>query len=114
MVGCDGAHSKVRHQLGLAFDGEDIKASWALADVKGEWPFDDQLIRILLHPAGPVSFLPLGDGVYRVDSPSRVPDERGPVTIEEIASYVEERGPKGTTVHDPVWLSRFFLHFRHA
>ena len=33
LAGCDGAHSTVRHALGLAFDGDTMESSWTLADV---------------------------------------------------------------------------------
>ena len=33
VVGCDGAHSQVRHELGLAFEGQPYAQDWLLADV---------------------------------------------------------------------------------
>jgi len=33
VVGCDGAHSTVRHQLNLPFEGAEYQASFLLADV---------------------------------------------------------------------------------
>ncbi len=33
VVGCDGAHSRVRHELGLAFEGQPYPNDWLLADV---------------------------------------------------------------------------------
>ena len=33
VVGCDGAHSSVRHELGLAFVGQPYPQDWLLADV---------------------------------------------------------------------------------
>lgn len=40
VVGCDGAHSAVRHALGLRFDGEAFPYPFMLGDVKVEWPAD--------------------------------------------------------------------------
>jgi 2-polyprenyl-6-methoxyphenol hydroxylase-like FAD-dependent oxidoreductase len=36
LIGCDGAHSTVRHQLGMEFHGETSLIDWILADV-GRW-----------------------------------------------------------------------------
>src|SRR5271156_5733113 len=33
LVGCDGAHSAVRHGLGATFSGETLNSDWMLADV---------------------------------------------------------------------------------
>lgn len=37
LVGCDGAHSKVRSSLGLAFEGGQYPQTFALADLDVEW-----------------------------------------------------------------------------
>ena len=36
LVGCDGAHSAVRHGLGATFSGETLNSDWMLADVHME------------------------------------------------------------------------------
>ena len=33
LIGCDGAHSTVRHGLGMQFEGETMPSNWVLADV---------------------------------------------------------------------------------
>ena len=38
LLGCDGAHSAVRHRLGLAYSGETLESNWVLADVKLDGP----------------------------------------------------------------------------
>ena len=37
VVGCDGAHSRVRHELGLTFHGHPYPQDWLLADVRLDW-----------------------------------------------------------------------------
>lgn len=37
LVGCDGAHSKVRSTLGLSFEGASFPQTFALADLEVEW-----------------------------------------------------------------------------
>jgi 2-polyprenyl-6-methoxyphenol hydroxylase-like FAD-dependent oxidoreductase len=42
LLGCDGAHSAVRHGLGATFSGETLKSDWILADVyMTGYPFPD-------------------------------------------------------------------------
>src|SRR5437867_11894168 len=38
LLGCDGAHSTVRHQLGLTFSGEVEPNDWILADAHVSGP----------------------------------------------------------------------------
>ncbi|QQC65969.1 FAD-dependent monooxygenase [Paraburkholderia ginsengisoli] len=39
LVGCDGAHSKVRSGLGLGFEGEQYPQTFALVDVDVDWSY---------------------------------------------------------------------------
>ena len=39
LVGCDGAHSKVRSGLGLSFEGDQYPQTFALADVDVDWSY---------------------------------------------------------------------------
>src|SRR5262249_40106834 len=38
IVGCDGMHSRVREAAGIAFQGAEYEQSFALADVRMDWP----------------------------------------------------------------------------
>ena len=38
LIGCDGMHSTVRKQSGIAFSGGEYEASFVLADVSMDWP----------------------------------------------------------------------------
>ena len=50
VVGCDGAHSRVRHELGLAFDGQPYPQDWLLADVALEGAGSDDAVHFVLPP----------------------------------------------------------------
>lgn len=39
IIGCDGAHSTVRHTLNFSFEGAAYKQSFTLADTTIEWKF---------------------------------------------------------------------------
>lgn len=60
LIGCDGAHSTVRHRLDLAFEGSAQGDDWLLADVRldgpGAPPPDE--IATYLHRDGPFVVFP--------------------------------------------------------
>ncbi|WP_153074823.1 FAD-dependent oxidoreductase [Paraburkholderia bonniea] len=66
LVAADGAHSTVRHRLGLGFAGKTFEQTFLLADVQGqtEWP-DDEL-HLFASSAGLTGLFPLGAGRYRM------------------------------------------------
>ncbi|MCA9778279.1 MAG: FAD-dependent monooxygenase, partial [Candidatus Eremiobacteraeota bacterium] len=66
LVGCDGAHSAVRHALGLQFAGEKLDSNWVVADLYLEQVAIEDEIMALMHNSGPTALFPLGDMFYRV------------------------------------------------
>jgi 2-polyprenyl-6-methoxyphenol hydroxylase-like FAD-dependent oxidoreductase len=72
LVGCDGAHSTVRHALGIAFEGEALPMTFMLGDVHITWdlPYGMTLRALRLNEeAAPDMFIaiPLPEqGRYRV------------------------------------------------
>ncbi len=56
LVGCDGAHSAVRHGLGFEFEGSTLQSHWVLADghVSGLSPADH--LHIFWHRDGILAF----------------------------------------------------------
>jgi 2-polyprenyl-6-methoxyphenol hydroxylase-like FAD-dependent oxidoreductase len=72
VVGCDGAHSTVRHALGIAFEGEPMPMTFMLGDVRIAWDLPYGMALRALRPkedAPPDLFIavPLPEpGRYRV------------------------------------------------
>ncbi|WP_052723668.1 FAD-dependent monooxygenase [Paenibacillus wulumuqiensis] len=66
VVGCDGAHSTVRHLLGLSFGGDAIAQQFGLADVHVHWPVKPEGVRIYLHQGYIAAFFPMPEERYRV------------------------------------------------
>jgi 2-polyprenyl-6-methoxyphenol hydroxylase-like FAD-dependent oxidoreductase len=68
LVGADGAHSTVRHTLGIPFPGESVDRAWLLADVdvEAEVPPDTHRIRIVAARQGIVALFPLSARRWRV------------------------------------------------
>jgi 2-polyprenyl-6-methoxyphenol hydroxylase-like FAD-dependent oxidoreductase len=66
LVGCDGAHSGVRHALNLDFAGEKLQSDWVVADVYLDEVYAEEEIMAIMHDSGPTALFPLGDMFYRV------------------------------------------------
>ena len=115
LAGCDGAHSIVRHTLGAPFSGETMYSDWILADthMKG-YPFPDTEAAVYWAREGVLPIFSIAPGRYRIIAnipPSGEEHPRDP-TLEEIAAIVEQRGPKGVKLFDPIWLSGFRINSR--
>jgi 2-polyprenyl-6-methoxyphenol hydroxylase-like FAD-dependent oxidoreductase len=70
LVGCDGAHSAVRHALGIGFDGFTFDDRFLIADIRAELPFSNERHFHFDPPWNPgrqVLIHPQPDGVWRVD-----------------------------------------------
>ena len=59
VVGCDGAHSTVRHQLNLPFEGAEYQASFLLADVDTNTRLPADEMQLCPSEYGPVAIFPM-------------------------------------------------------
>jgi 2-polyprenyl-6-methoxyphenol hydroxylase-like FAD-dependent oxidoreductase len=119
MIGCDGAHSTVRHQLGFEFEGKTEAADWYLADVDLNLPADQPEIRVYWHSSGVLLLFPLSAERYRViaNPQARGKDENAehPLpapTLGAVQDILRQRGPKGIEASNPRWLSSFTVNER--
>ncbi len=115
LIGCDGAHSVVRHTLGAKFAGETLQSDWMLADVHMRgYPFPDTEASVYWHQDGAFVIFPISPGRYRVlaDLP-QTSDERPPTpTLEQAQAIITRRGPPGLIAYDPIWLAGFRINGR--
>ena len=117
LIGCDGAHSAVRHGLGMEFDGSPQRDDWLLADVRldgdGAPPRDE--IAVSLHPKGPFVIFPMPGGRARiigVIGPADPDHPRPDPTLGEVQAMADERTGGGFRAVDPVWLANFRINER--
>ena len=68
LIGADGAHSTVRHALGLPFRGTTDASPWWLADVRMDWPFGTAELNLFARPAAVLGVIPIGPGLFRLVS----------------------------------------------
>lgn len=113
VVGCDGAHSRVRHLLEAPFDGQPYPWDWILADTHLDWAGSPDYVHVYTRPSGlPLVCVPITRDLWRLSIP--MPGDRGsaPVELEEVQSLVDERGPGGVAVADPETLTSFRCQIR--
>jgi 2-polyprenyl-6-methoxyphenol hydroxylase-like FAD-dependent oxidoreductase len=115
LIGCDGAHSLVRHTLGSAFAGETMPSDWMLADVHMHgYPFPDSETSVYWHEDGAFVIFPISPGRYRVaaELPLTVGERPPEPTLEQVQAVISRRGPRGLTADDPIWLTGFRINSR--
>ncbi len=112
LVGCDGAHSTTRHTLGLEFQGDALPQNMLLADVRLDWGQVDDELTASLNDQGLLFVAPLVGGRARVIAD--VPDDVKEVTLADVQQVIDERGPGGGKVSDPVWLTTFRISERQV
>ena len=119
LVGADGAHSTVRHGLGLGFAGETVDRAWLLADVdvRADPAPDPHRLRIVDSEDGTVALFPLTDTRWRViaDLGPRGGDQdaREP-TAEEVQRVLDERTKLHWRVEGAHWLTEFRVNERQV
>jgi hypothetical protein len=115
MLGCDGAHSAVRHGLGAPFTGETLNSDWMLADVHMTgYPVPDTEASVYWHHDGVFVIFPISPGRYRVlaDLPASGAEHPPTPTLEQVQAIIDRRGPSGLKAFDPIWLASFRINGR--
>ena len=115
LIGSDGAHSTVRHKLGMEFVGETMPSSWVIADVHLSDVPNPEEILISWHTEGILAVFPILGSRYRVIADSGLMQAGvapADPTLKDVQSILDVRGPGGITVSDPIWLTRFTINER--
>jgi 2-polyprenyl-6-methoxyphenol hydroxylase-like FAD-dependent oxidoreductase len=114
LVGCDGARSVVRRQLGVPFPGRDGRVCAVVADVTlagggpAEWTLPTP------KGDGMLTVLPLGDGVFRVLAAGPVQMAAGRDTPVPDAELAAALAGDGLSLGEVRWASRFTDTTRQA
>jgi 2-polyprenyl-6-methoxyphenol hydroxylase-like FAD-dependent oxidoreductase len=128
LVGCDGAHSAVRKQVGIPFEGEAYLQDFMLGDVDADGPIEPDVLHSFASKGRVAMFFPLrSPAKWRViamgqrrKNPDVAPLQteesltRGKLSLEELRGAVGAATDGTVTVRDPVWLTHFRLHHRQA
>ena len=115
LIGCDGAHSTVRHLTEEEFPGEADPYPYLLSDVILEGDHDPKDSYIFLGDGGDLFFFMLDEGRRLIIANTSKGSNQGePPTLEEMQRIVDERSLPGFRLTDPRWLARFHIHYRLA
>ncbi|MBS1953262.1 MAG: FAD-dependent monooxygenase [Cyanobacteria bacterium SZAS-4] len=112
LLGCDGAHSTVRHTLGLKFEGATYDEGFATIDCYVDWNHADDELTGFVSEDGIVFFFPMGNRRYRIiaDGPMHKPDDV--LTLEQMQTIVNDRCGSVIPLSDPVWITWFAINRR--
>ncbi len=131
VIGCDGAHSKVRHLLGMDFPGVSIMQDFALADVRVEGAIEHDRLHIHLHQGQIAAFFPMRHGRHRmiIASPERhhgqeaasskdgkawsaADGKERDISLSEVQHILDQCTGGQFRVYDPIWMTRFRINQR--
>ena len=115
LVGCDGAHSVVRHTLNISFAGHSYSQWFGLADATLHWGMRHDELHGFVHPTGLFFAIPLpGEDRYRVVMEAAEPPVEADLTLADFQAALDQRGPGNATLSDPGWISPFKVNARRA
>jgi len=121
LVGCDGAHSRVRQLAGVGFPGAPLAERFLLVDAHAALPLSRHSIYVWLAGTSVFGAFPLpGHDLWRLMAPATDPGpEADLVTDEAVLAEVtrllgERTGCDPSLIHDPEWITSFRVHRRLA
>jgi 4,5-epoxidase len=121
VVGCDGAHSRVRHLAGIGFPGAPLAERFLLVDAPADLPLSRRSIYVWLEGDSVFGAFPLpGPDLWRLMAPAIDPGTEadtatGDGVLAEVARLLGERtGCDPSLIGDPQWVTSFRVHRRLA
>jgi 2-polyprenyl-6-methoxyphenol hydroxylase-like FAD-dependent oxidoreductase len=113
VVGCDGAHSTVRHLLDLPFAGMAYEATFLLADVQTNETLPANEMQLCPSELGPAAIFPMSATRRRIVA--TIDQAEGEVpSLELVQRILRERAPAGFEALALHWSSYFRIHHRHV
>ncbi|MBB3773780.1 2-polyprenyl-6-methoxyphenol hydroxylase-like FAD-dependent oxidoreductase [Angulomicrobium tetraedrale] len=117
LVACDGAHSMVRHCLGLDFQGDTLGLDWTQGDFHlSGYPFPSSQMAIFWHEDGPLLFFPMAPDRARIITSLGPSTATPPVPLDQDAfqKMIDARGPGGIALTGTEWVSAFRINERQV
>ncbi|WP_334043976.1 FAD-dependent monooxygenase [Burkholderia ambifaria] len=115
LIAADGAHSTVRHLLGVGFAGQAFEQTFLLADFSAipDWPEEE--IHLFTTPDGIAGLFPMGGGRYRLVAdrpPGDASPDAPPPSLAQCEAIVRARVGASIAPSDLAWSSYFRLQSR--
>ncbi|KAJ0159722.1 putative aromatic compound monooxygenase YhjG [Colletotrichum tanaceti] len=112
IVGCDGAHSVVRHSADVTFDGSQYPQQYILCDAKVRGDYDTERVSLFLGGRVMVVF-PLGGGVIRMVGERSTRSKReGDPDVAEFEAFMGEVMVNRLEIEETRWLTSFHWNCR--
>jgi 2-polyprenyl-6-methoxyphenol hydroxylase-like FAD-dependent oxidoreductase len=116
IVGADGAHSTVRDELGLPFEGAGYPERFAVADLDADTELATGVIHGAIHQGDLLLIVPLRrPGHFRITTthrPGDGADPDDPPTRAELQRLVHDHLAEPMELAEPRWRSVFRVHCR--
>jgi 2-polyprenyl-6-methoxyphenol hydroxylase-like FAD-dependent oxidoreductase len=113
VVGCDGAHSAVRHLLNLPFEGAEYEDSFMLADIETNETLPADQLQLCPSDLGPVAIFPMSATRRRIVAIVDKIEGDAP-SLDMVRNILAQRAPSGIEARAMHWSSYFRIHHRQA
>ena len=113
VVGCDGAHSAVRHLLDIPFEGASYDATFLLADVQTNETLPADELQLCPSELGPLAIFPMSAVRRRIVATIDEAEGDAP-SLDLVRRILAERAPQGIEALALHWSSYFRIHHRHV
>jgi 2-polyprenyl-6-methoxyphenol hydroxylase-like FAD-dependent oxidoreductase len=116
LIGCDGAHSAVRHTVAVPFQGHAFEESFSLADVRLDGNLPENEISIFLSSGDIVALFPMpGERRFRVViERHQGPPVQGEPVLADFQQALDDHSTAAARLSDPVWMSHFRISQRQV
>ncbi len=117
LVGCDGPKSRVRHGLGLTFEGSTFERLFYVADVQIDWKFSHDTLHVCLARNAVVAFFPMrGENRFRIVGgfPEGFDKDEKEISFDEIEARIREEAEIELDITRLDWFSVYKVHTRHV
>jgi 2-polyprenyl-6-methoxyphenol hydroxylase-like FAD-dependent oxidoreductase len=114
-IGADGAHSVVREQLNIPFDGKTYQELLFVLDCKAEVDIPADEMYLTFGETAVGGFFPLINGRWRILG--NIPKEfkgKEEITFEDIERDFSKRIHMSVKLYNPQWISAYRSHHRYA
>lgn len=113
VIGCDGAHSAVRHTLGVPLEGGEYRDSFMLADIETNDALPGDELQLCPSELGPVAIFPMSATRRRLVATVEQAEGDAP-SLDLVRKIIAERAPAGMEARALHWSSYFRIHHRNA
>lgn len=116
ICGCDGAHSLVRKQLGLSFEGDTYGSEFVMADTLVDWSLPHDRLQVFLESGRIGVFFPADkEKISRVISVSMFKkNAKETATLTEVEEGFKQASHQEVNLSSPRWVARYHIHHRRV